>query len=139
MRNYVNKKYDSKAKSKARLNMNEEAAFHLPQKYRPSIPTPHSLEEDMAAAIAQQEAEKEQKNKPQTIEDLRRKAGAHKEMEKLLQELHYENEDPLIRQAYEELEDEDRRRKGLPPLKRAPPGKIAKKSISSNNSSHDYF
>lgn len=59
-----------------------------------------------------------------SIEALRRKVNAKKNVEKVIKELSSENEDPLIRQAYEELEDEDRIRRGLAPLKRAPPGKL---------------
>jgi len=59
-----------------------------------------------------------------SIEEVRRKANAKRNVEKVLQQLTSENEDPLIRQAYEELEDEDRMRRGLAPLRRAPPGKL---------------
>lgn len=59
-----------------------------------------------------------------SIEEVRRKANAKLNVEKVKQQLTFENEDPLIRQAYEELEDEDRVRRGLAPLRRAPPGKL---------------
>lgn len=59
-----------------------------------------------------------------SIEEMRRKVNAKKNVEKVIQQLTSENEDPLIRQAYEELEDEDRIRRGLAPLRRAPPGKL---------------
>lgn len=57
-----------------------------------------------------------------SIESVRRKASVAQNLEKLQLMFRMENEDPLIRQAYEELEDEDRIRNGLPPLRRAPPG-----------------
>lgn len=101
--------------------------YHLPKNYRPSIPTPHNLSEDLAAALAEREViakETETADISLSIDEVRRKANIKKNMEKLLEDLATQNEDPIIRRAYEELEDEERAKKGLPPLKRAPPGRI---------------
>ena len=80
--------------------------------------------EDKAAMLAYNEAMEAVAPEIPSIEEVRRKANAQKNVEKVMRELSHENEDPLIRQAYEELEDEDRMRRGLAPLKRAPPGKL---------------
>lgn len=99
--------------------------FALPKNYRPTIPEPHDLSQDIAAQIAaQEELLKEKTDVTLSIEEVRRKANIKKNMEKLLSDLATENEDPIIRRAYEELEDEERLKKGLPPLKRAPPGRL---------------
>lgn len=99
--------------------------FHNPESYRPAVPDRHSYIEDEAAKEAYKVAEETEKaSSAVSIEDLRRKVNAKKNLEKVMKQLSTENEDPLIRQAYEELEDEDRIRRGLGPLRRAPPGKL---------------
>lgn len=80
--------------------------------------------DDKAAAMAYTEAAEVETSAIPTIEEMRRKVNAKKNVEKVIKQLATENEDPLIRQAYEELEDEDRLRRGLSPLRRAPPGKL---------------
>jgi hypothetical protein len=96
----------------------------LSDSYRPSVPTPHAFNGDAAAEIAYNESLESDDGSIPSIEEVRRKVNAKKNVEKLISQISSENEDPLIRQAYEELEDEDRIRRGLAPLKRAPPGKI---------------
>lgn len=83
--------------------------------------------DDKAAALAYNEAMDKESDGVVSIEEMRRKVNAKKNVEKVMQQLTSENEDPLIRQAYEELEDEDRIRRGLAPLRRAPPGKLKAK------------
>lgn len=102
----------------------EGPKFHITKAYRPSVPEPHSLQEDKAAMVSYMEAMDTVSADIPSIEEVRRKVNAKKNVEKVMRQLSHENEDPLIRQAYEELEDEDRMRRGLAPLKRAPPGKL---------------
>lgn len=52
----------------------------------------------------------------QSIEEVRRRALLKKDGEKLKLKVQEDALDPLIRQAYDELEDEDRVRQGLPPI-----------------------
>lgn len=100
--------------------------FHLADSYRPNVPTPHALIDDDIALSAHEEASMKSSSTSHipSIEEVRRKATAQKNLEKVIAQVTSENEDPLIRQAYEELEDEDRLRRGLAPLRRAPPGKL---------------
>lgn len=115
------------AKKKNKGPRNVAPWFHLPKDYRPAIPEPHDLSQDIAAALAEREEITKSAEKTDialSIEEVRRKANIKKNMEKLLEDLATQNEDPIIRRAYEELEDEERMKKGLPALKRAPPGRL---------------
>lgn len=105
-------------------NYDEGPKYHITKAYRPTVPEPHSLQDDKAAMVSYMEAMDTVSADIPSIEEVRRKVNAKKNVEKVMRQLSHENEDPLIRQAYEELEDEDRMRRGLAPLKRAPPGKL---------------
>lgn len=126
VRTYASSKHRGKNHPKKALNRTPGGGvgFHVSEAYRPTTTSPHSLAEDKAAALAYNESKEGAASSILSIEDLRRKVNAKKNVEKVIQQVTSENEDPLIRQAYEELEDEDRIRRGLAPLRRAPPGKL---------------